>query len=351
MSDGPYRDIGSGFVRLSGLEAPRRAPSSITRVEDVLDALLDNSRNAGAKRIFVATSLSARRYRTLHVLDDGEGVPETHTEAIFEPGVTSRPLAPASTGLPASGLSLYHVKTLAHEAGLASHASPTAIRVTLDTRKIPERTLQSTARTSKTNLLATARAFARKNPDITLTLGTPSEILASLIKNNIIHQNETVTEISTHGRGYDGGHAEDITHIEDVADDSGSVAGDSGVFSGSSRREIAGVFGEALGLGFRVSKRTLTRVLRGEVRPGGVVLGGDPGSGEGVSSVRGESGRGGVVLRLGGRDRERISDIIGGAARAEYLALGSIRFESSGGSINIKAEILEPEGEYDDRDL
>ena len=41
--DGPYRDLGAGFARLTGVEGARRGPSRITHVED---ALLELARNA-----------------------------------------------------------------------------------------------------------------------------------------------------------------------------------------------------------------------------------------------------------------------------------------------------------------
>jgi len=41
--EGPYRDLGAGFARLTGVEGARRGPSRITHVED---ALLELARNA-----------------------------------------------------------------------------------------------------------------------------------------------------------------------------------------------------------------------------------------------------------------------------------------------------------------
>src|SRR5918993_562574 len=90
--DGPYRDLGAGFARLTGLEGARRGPS-----------------------------------RTSHV----------------------------------AGLSLYHIKNVAILAETLSPSSPTSISITLDTRTLPERNLQSPTRHSLSNLRATVQTFAR----------------------------------------------------------------------------------------------------------------------------------------------------------------------------------------------
>lgn len=294
--DGPYRDIGSGFVRLSGLEAPRRARSTISCTEDVLREFLKNARDAGASNVFVATFLRSRRYRTIHVLDDGDGVPETHTESIFEPGVTSRHLEHGSS----SGLSLHHIRNASVEARLFNPSSPTAIKAILDTGQTPERSLQSTSRASKTNLLATARSFAQEHPEINTHLGPPSAIINTMLKNNIIP-------------------------------------------GGSSLRTLVE---EADRLGFEVSSRTLKRVLEGNIRAAELVSsqhGKKPRSGrprtlrDGVES--------GTRVPLGEREKEGITAILRGAAAAGYLSLGVVRFESSGGRILISADVVEPEDE------
>ena len=92
--EGPYRDLGAGFARLTGVEGARRGPSRISYVEDALLELLRNSRDAGATRIYVASTLKNKRYRTLTVIDDGHGIPESHRNLILEPGVTTRHLNP-----------------------------------------------------------------------------------------------------------------------------------------------------------------------------------------------------------------------------------------------------------------
>src|ERR687897_1286379 len=114
--EGPYRALGPGFPRVMGVEGARRGPSRITHVEDALLELLRNASDAGATRIYVASTLRDRRYRTLTVIDDGHGIPDSHKDLILEPGVTSRHLNPVtdpkdpSSSTHGAGLSLYQIK-------------------------------------------------------------------------------------------------------------------------------------------------------------------------------------------------------------------------------------------------
>jgi hypothetical protein len=164
--EGPYRDLGAGFARLTGVEGARRGPSRISYVEDALLELLRNARDAGATRIYVASKLTNKRYRTLTVIDDGHGIPDSHRDLILEPGVTTRHLDPVSypEDPPANphgaGLSLYQIKTRSLDTKVLSSSNPTSIQTTFDTNSIPERALQSTTRPSKTNLRATLLSFA-----------------------------------------------------------------------------------------------------------------------------------------------------------------------------------------------
>ena len=130
--EGPYRDLGAGFARLTGAEGTRRAPSRIAYVEDALLELLRNARDADAENVYVASILNRRRYRTLTVLDDGHGIPSSHRDLIFQAGVTTRHLNPitdppggGSQNPPhGAGLSLYHIREAALEATLLKQSLP-----------------------------------------------------------------------------------------------------------------------------------------------------------------------------------------------------------------------------------
>ena len=313
--DGPYRDLGAGFARLTGPEGARRTPSPITHVEDALLELLRNARDAGASRIFVASALTGRRFRTLTVIDDGLGIPEPFRELVFEPGVTTRHLAPVPDPTASSrgshhgshhgaGLSLYHIKQAAVSAGVLSPSSPTAVRATFDTRTTPERTLQSASRPSTSNLLATTRSFALQATgpaQPTLHYGPPARILATLLRNRIIQM----------GGG-----------------------------SGGLRREASRV-------GLDVSLRTAQRVIKGGV---GLV---DPVSpsyltaGSVAGRFGGGGGEAGAVLPVGEKERAEIAAILGRAARAGYMEVDDLKVESRPGEVLLKARVYQPEEEYE----
>lgn len=299
--EGPYRDLGSGFARLTGPEGARRTPSRLHCVEDALLELLRNARDAGAKNVFVASTLKDRRYRTLTVLDDGNGIPETHKALIFEPGVTTRHLSPViydpREAPHGSGLSLYHIKNTALSAEVLSSSSPTAIKVAFDTHTLPERSLQSASRPSRTNLLATLHTFA--SYDLNLYYGPPARILVTLLENHIIQWPVTTSAL----------------------------------------RE------RAVGLGLEVSLRTTQRVWRGEIAAAGCVA--VEWREAKAPMRRGRDAGDGPVLVLGEEERGHIADILRRAARAGYLELGEVELRSRPGEVTVRARIYEPEEEYE----
>jgi hypothetical protein len=293
--EGPYRDLGSGFARLTGPEGARRNPSRLRYVEDALLELLRNARDAGATAIYVASTLKSR---VLTVIDDGGGIPATHTDLIFEPGVTSRHLRPVpdSAGAPhGAGLSLYHIKNAALDARVVSPSSPTALKVSFDTRTLPERALQSGSRPSRSNLQATLASFAPTGP--TLYHGPPARILATLLDNRIIQKPDTAAELRQ----------------------------------------------RAVGLGLAVSLRTVQRVWRGEVMPVGEVSLAKVGMEKGVR--RGSED--GPVLAVGEEEKGAVADILRRAARASYLEIGELQLESRPGEISVRARIYEPEEDFE----
>lgn len=306
--EGPYRDLGAGFARLTGVEGARRGPSRITHVEDALLELARNARDAGAARIYVASTLKDRRFRTLTVIDDGHGIPESHRDLILEPGVTTRHLNPVTEpGDPSThgaGLSLYQIKNHSLETRVLSTSSPTSIQATFDTNNLPERTLQSSTRPSKSNLRATLERFTAttnaQSPRLHSYYGPPGRILATLLHHRIIPK----------------------------------------------QRDSAGLREAAFGLGLGVSVRSVQRILRGEVWPVEDVWGGE--RGEGVRG-RGAVGRRdrGPVLELGEEESARIADILRRAARAGYMEVEDLRLESRPGEISLRARVYEPEEEYE----
>ena len=306
--EGPYRDLGAGFARLTGVEGARRGPSRITHVEDALLELARNARDAGAARIYVASTLKDRRFRTLTVIDDGHGIPESHRDLILEPGVTTRHLNPVTEpGDPSThgaGLSLYQIKNHSLETRVLSTSSPTSIQATFDTNNLPERTLQSSTRPSKSNLRATLERFTAttnaQSPRLHSYYGPPGRILATLLYHRIIPK----------------------------------------------QRDSAGLREAAFGLGLGVSVRSVQRILRGEVWPVEEVSGGERGE-----RLRGRGAVGrrdrGPVLELGEEESARIADILRRAARAGYMEVEELRFESRPGEISLRARVYEPEEEYE----
>ena len=332
--EGPYRDLGGGFARLAGAEGLRRSPTRLRCVEDALFELLRNSRDAGARNICVASTLRARRYRQLVVIDDGRGIPETHKHLVFEPGVTTRHLNPvpdAGAHDPpdstphGGGLSLYHIKKAALSAEVLSASSPTTIKIVFDTHNLPEKSLQSRTRPSKTNLPATLARFATRTAPNGPRLyhASPARILVRLLENHIIQR-------------------------------SGDGA------TGEARR-----FREAaVHLGLEVSLRTVHRVLAGEIPPaeevgsevqsgmtseppiGGAI--GRPAAGRTHSRVAGHHfGFGGPILSVGAEDLDEIRGILRRAACSSYLDLAELDVETRPGEVILKAHIYEPEDEYE----
>jgi Histidine kinase-, DNA gyrase B-, and HSP90-like ATPase len=306
--EGPYRDLGAGFARLTGVEGARRGPSRITHVEDALLELARNARDAGAANIYVASTLRARRYRTLTVIDDGRGIPEPYRDLILQPGVTTRHLNPVTdpgdSSTHGAGLSLYQIKDHSLQTRVLSTSSPTSIQATFDTTTIPERTLQSSTRPSNSNLRATLQSFTDATNAHSTRLhsyyGPPARILATLLRHRIIQ----------------------------------------------GQRDSAGLREVAFGLGLGVSVRSVQRILRGEVLPVEEVSGEE--RGERLRGRRAGGRRdGGPVLELGEEESARIADILRRAARAGYLEVEEVRFESRPGEISLRARVYEPEEQYE----
>ncbi len=191
------QDLGNGYVRLHVTEAQRRqAAQDIHCSENILLELLRNSKDAHARHIFVALSRDADT-RAITVIDDGDGIPLSMHERIFEPRVTSKldTSHKDAWGFHGRGMALYSVSENAISAlVMASDVDLGAsIRVVSDTKRLPERSDQSTfpqfqlSSPGKVdvrgprNLLRTACEFALDaRQSSALFIGSPSEIAATL---------------------------------------------------------------------------------------------------------------------------------------------------------------------------
>lgn len=116
------QDLGLGFVKLRSSEAERRqAAQDIQSFEDVVIEVLRNSRDVGAKNIFLATGRDTSG-RTLTIIDDGEGIPEEMWQTVFEPRVTSK-LDTAHMdkwGMHGRGMALFSIRVNVDEAFVAA---------------------------------------------------------------------------------------------------------------------------------------------------------------------------------------------------------------------------------------
>lgn len=208
VGEGPLRveeTLGAGFVRLRVSEAERRqAKHDIRWVEDAAIELLRNSRDAGARRIFFATAREGDR-RTLLVVDDGAGIPETMWDRVFEARVTSKldTMSMDRWGVHGRGMALFSIRQNALEARVCASfpGGGCSLSVAFDCPSLPERADQSTwprvgkgedgrpaAVRGPHNIVRTAVEFALESRGaVDVYLGTPAEILAALVEVGCAH--------------------------------------------------------------------------------------------------------------------------------------------------------------------
>lgn len=141
-------NLGEGYVRLRVSEAERRqAAQDIRCVEDAIIEILRNSRDAGARHIYVATSREGG-VRTTTVLDDGVGIPKDMQERVFEARVTSKleSVHMDRWGIHGRGMALFSVRENAVSARVVSSGpgKGCAISVVTDAGQLSERADQST---------------------------------------------------------------------------------------------------------------------------------------------------------------------------------------------------------------
>ncbi len=190
-------DLGSGFVKLRSSEAERRqAAQDIQGFEDIVIELLRNSRDAGAKSIFIATGKEAEG-RAMTIIDDGAGIPHRMWESIFEPRVTSK-LETAHMdkwGMHGRGMALYSTKVNAQAAYVVAsrEGMGTSIRI-LGGPSLAEKADQSTfprfeetqgvmAMRGPKNIVRICCEFALEHRGaVSVYLGSPTQIAATLYR-------------------------------------------------------------------------------------------------------------------------------------------------------------------------
>ncbi len=194
-------DFGGGFVRLKSSEAEKRqAAQDIRSSEDIVVELLRNSRDAGAKNIYLSMHKEGTE-RILVILDDGSGIPADMTKRIFQPRVTSK-LDSAHLdkwGMHGRGMALYSIKVNAQEAAVcrSEPGRGAAIKVVTDTTSVSEKADQSSfpyfeetegtySMRGPKNIIRNASEFAfdcRKG--VNVYCGSPTEIASTLYANGL----------------------------------------------------------------------------------------------------------------------------------------------------------------------
>ena len=190
-------NFGDGYVRLKVSEAERRqAKHDIRSVEDIVVELLRNSRDAHARRIFIATGREGD-HRSLTVIDDGIGVPKALIERIFEPRVTSKldSMVVDQWGVHGRGMALFSIRSNAVEAHISTSDlhKGAAVVITTDTASLSERADQSTWPVMERddagslrivrgphNIVRRVCEFAVEHPGLDVFIGTPTEIVATM---------------------------------------------------------------------------------------------------------------------------------------------------------------------------
>lgn len=252
--------LGDGYVRLKVSEAERRqAQHDIRSVEDIVVELLRNSRDAHARRIFLATGREGET-RTVTVIDDGVGVPAALQERIFEPRVTSKldTMVIDQWGVHGRGMALFSIKSNVTEARIAlseSHKG-TSMMVSADVSRLQERADQSTWPTVEPdesgapkvargphNVVRRVVEFALEHPGIDIYFGSPTEVLATMsdIARRELDRSELLfcedsSRLQVWQRPAAAGDAEELVDISES-------------------------------LGLPVSERTAHRLLGGELKP------------------------------------------------------------------------------------
>jgi len=203
------QDLGEGYVKLRISEAERRQSlQDIKSVEDIVIELLRNSRDAGAKNIFIGTKKIEDKKRVIYFIDDGKGIPKKFHDLIFEARITSK-LENAVRdiyGFHGRGMALFSIKLNVDEIRVvySGKDSGSVFFLNIDLSKIPEKKDQSVLPQiveldgdlniigGVSNIPKTLVEFNLQNPNINIYYGTPSQVIMTM-RNNLKAQ--TVNEI------------------------------------------------------------------------------------------------------------------------------------------------------------
>lgn len=254
-------NLGQGFVRLRVAEAERRqAAQDIRCTEDLVIEMLRNARDAGARRIFVASSREGSK-RSVVMLDDGSGIPRELWKAIFDARVTSKldSVRHDRWGVHGRGMALYSIHENSLEAAVVDSVEQggSSIRVVTDTESLPEKADQSSWPTlgrddeghlvierGPHNVIRTCCEFSldqRRSCEV--FLGSPAEIVATARAR--VRTSLSVTDLM-------------------LLDDLSTLPVLERFRLASDAKELMEV-SQALGLD--ISERTAHRIISGQIRP------------------------------------------------------------------------------------
>ncbi len=251
-------NLGEGYVRLRVSEAERRqAKHDIQHVEDIVIEMLRNARDAGADKVYLATT-KEDGVRTLVFLDNGSGVPQDMQERIFDARVTSKleSMKMDRWGVHGRGMALFSIKQNTDEARVVASDVDlgSVFKVSVATDRLGERADQSSwpqavdghyvCARGPHNIIRAACEFALEElRACDVYLGSPSEIAATL-----------------HAQASSRLDASRLLFIDDEAElpvvDRLGLASDAEDF-----------IRICSGLGLEMSERTAHRILAGQIKP------------------------------------------------------------------------------------
>lgn len=254
-------DLGNGFVKLRVGEAERRqAKHDIQCVEDIVVEMLRNARDAGARHIYVAT-MREGDVRTIVMLDDGSGIPDSLQDKVFDARVTSKleSVHMDKWGVHGRGMALFSIRENAKVSEVVSSGpgKGSSIRVVVDTNDLLEKADQSSWPSVGTdedgaqsvvrgphNIVRACCEFSLEEKGVCeVYLGSPAEIVATAHT----RVNPTVNQSQ-------------LLFVDDL-----------GTLPVLDRLAVAGDASELMTtahlVGLDISERTAHRIIAGQIKP------------------------------------------------------------------------------------